>query len=159
MKNRFLKIVALAVCLSLCLGLFSGCGERDKVKECISSFESACQQADVEGIVACLDPNTVRPITSVMGLFGLDVQTISGLVYAAIGFGMLGSMADYTEMTDFMSTLSSIEITPRKFEFNEDKDACDVLVTLSITQDGQENVTNGTLTCVLRDGEWYIKVS
>lgn len=158
MNKKRMRMTAIILCFVFVTSVLSGCGEQDKVERLISDFETACQTANVEKIFDCCDPEVIEPVESVMGLFGLDANTLSGVVYAIIGTGMLISAdsGDTDEMEALLESLASIELEPTDYEFNESKDVCNVTVTYSTSMYGEPYSEEGVIVCVLRDDEWYL---
>lgn len=160
MRKKLIHIISLALCIAVLSVSLSGCGQKSKVDKLISDFEAACQSANVEKILGCCDPNVIEPLLSVMGLFGADAETLSGIVYAAIGTGILASLdaGDTSGVDALLDFLGSISIKATNYKFNDSKDRCEVTVIYTRNVQGESRSDDGTLSCVLREGEWYLAV-
>ena len=158
MKQRLLRGVSLLLVLVMLSALLTGCGEKGKVKALIADFEEACQEADMSEILDCIDPEVIKPVKSIMGLFGIDVSAVADLISSVIrtdSFGLpdLGELLETQGMKD---ELAALRIKPKSYSFNKGKSECRVQVTYSGTFRGEDFSHEGELACVLRDGEWYL---
>lgn len=162
MKTKLKRLFTLVLCLCIAATILTACGGENKlqneVKARISTLEAACQRADINAVIDCVDPQVVGPIKSALEFWGMDTESLSGAAYTMLG---LGAIADELQQTstveDLMDCLGSLKITPTSYSFNDEKDACEVAVTVSIEADGEKQSEDGTLSFVLRDGEWYLQ--
>lgn len=147
MKKTMHRLCAVILMTVMLLTLLTGCGAKSDIKKTISTFESACQELDVKGMLECMNPIISKPILGAMNLFG--VEDTSGLLDKLVGtLSFFEAAGNATE-----EFIQSIEITPNDFAFNSDKDECTVLAELSC---GEENTKTITINLVLRDEIWYI---
>lgn len=79
MKKSVIRSVA-AILIAALLMTFSGCGESGKVKETIAALQKACNEKDVDGILACIDNPIINVIKGASGLagdlFGTDIDDL-----------------------------------------------------------------------------------
>lgn len=158
MKRKLMRTLSLLLAASMLAVLLTGCGEKGKVKKLISEFEGACQSADMEEILDCFDPQIVKPVKGVMGLFGISASALSDLIGSVVGENPFGSLSlgDLVQTDGIKEELKTLRIKPESYAFNKDKDKCSVTVTYSGTIRGEEFSREGELTCVLRDENWYL---
>lgn len=150
MRKRKLRIVAIILVMAMLLGMLTGCGERKAVREMLESFESACQSFDVAKIIEHIDPVISGPVLGIAGLLG--IEDTSGLLETVVDFLSIFGDAGM----EFEALLQSIEIEIDGYEFNDDKDACEVSATISYgaEEDRTEDVV--TFSCILDNEVWYI---
>lgn len=146
MRQKTIRLAALAAAAVLTLCLLSGCASSG-VKNTLSRFEAACQNLDMEEMLACVDPTVSGPILSAMELLGIEdtSDTLDRLVAA---LGLFGDAGQRTE-----ELLQSIRITPRSYDFNSAKDSC--TVDADFSWDGSE-AQPVTIRMVLKEDVWYI---
>lgn len=157
-KQKLLRSAALLLTFVMLSVMLTGCGEKGKVKGLIADFESACQSADLDAVLDCIDPQVTSPLKSVMGLLGIDTSKVSELVRLVIGTDLFNDY-DLSALpnTDNLKTqLSTLTIKPTSYTFNSAKDECRVKVTYSGSLFGEDFSEEGELSCVLRGETWYL---
>lgn len=152
-KVRSTRAFAVVLAAAVLMSMLTGCsifdslfgGKRD-VEQLISEFESACRKLDAEAMLDCIEPDTAKPIRSIMKLFGIDdtAEIFENLV------ALLGLFGDAGESAEEL--IGSIKIEPKEYDFNEDNDMCSVTAEFSC---GGETATV-IIRCVEEDGTWYI---
>ena len=72
MKHWIKRLTALALAGAMLLAL-TGCGfvSKRQIKTTVSHLESAVQEADVQGILDCLDPDQAKVVEAGLNLVGL----------------------------------------------------------------------------------------
>ena len=142
--------IALILAVIVLVSVLSGCGEKNDVKNMLESFENNCKSLDVLKMIEHLDPTISEPILGLAGLLGIEDtgSMMQGIVETLDFFGDMGS--------DFETMVQSMEIEARSFEFNENKDSCEVEATISYGtgENTTENVV--AIECVLENDTWYI---
>lgn len=147
MKTTVRRLCAVILMTAMMLTLLTGCGAKGDIKKTISTFESACHELDVKGMLECMNPIISKPILGAMDLFG--VEDTSGLLDKLVGtLSFFEAAGEATE-----EFVRSIEFNPTDFAFNSDKDKCTVLAELKYGEDTTKVVT---IEMILRDEVWYI---
>lgn len=147
MKNTVKRFAAMLLAAIMMLTLLTGCGAKSAVKETVDNFETACHALDVRAMLECMNPTVSRPLLAAMDILG--VADTSGVLEELVG--ILGILEGAGEKTE--EFIQSIQIDPKEYEFNSDKDKCTVLAELSY---GEEKAKTITIDLILKDEVWYI---
>ena len=144
---RIMSVMLAFVLLAACL---TGCGEKSGVKKVIRDFETACQEADVDGMLDCFNPDIINPLRTTLDLFGMG--DLSGAMDTVAG---LLPPLDFTG-ADISEVLESIRFEPKDFDFNRSKDNCDVSTEIRYTVNGNEYRNVYIVSCRQVGDDWYI---
>lgn len=145
------RVVALLLSVTMLLALLTGCGEKSKVKKLFQDYEEACHSMDMEAMADCFNPAVVGAITGgIMGAFGLDRESLFGLLAGLVYFADEYSEGDMEEM------LGSVKLTPRDYVFNDEKDECDVTAESNYILNGDEASYVNVYHCEKVGDKWYI---
>lgn len=144
------RMITLLLSLSLSLMLLTGCGEKSGVKKLLAAYEDSCRALSVEDMANCFNPDLVRPVTSLLGIFGVELSDLDSLLSGLVSFANEYSGSELEEL------YQTIKITPRDYTFNDAKDECDVTAEVSYTVDGEQRSDLCTFHCEVVDDNWYI---
>lgn len=158
------RIVGFLVIVSLLIPtlMFSACGDGDSgenkpIDELISRFEKAIQDADVDDLLECCDPEVTGVVTSVLGFFGLDGDDMSDLLSKIMDLGnIIKDKLGNEEETQ--KVLKSLKLTPVDYNYSDKGTRCKVTVKYSYESDGDTETDTTKIDCVLRDDKWYVAV-
>ena len=159
--NRLLKIVSVLLVIIIIALAFAGCSERGRINALISKLEKACHDTDIEAIFDCVDPRYSNIARGIYGFIGgiIDYDSVKSLLDSIIGIGsLITGDESRTDLDSSLEFLRTAKIRATKFEFNENKDKCEVTAEYSRTVNGKKSTDEIKLNCVLYDGEWYISL-
>ncbi|MBR1780533.1 MAG: hypothetical protein IJ751_03920 [Oscillospiraceae bacterium] len=130
MRHWAKQLTALALALAMLLAV-TGCASKEEkqVRDTITRFESACQQADLEGILACLDPNQASMVENSVNLLGA-LGGVDGMEALSSVVSLLFGVADPDGA--FLSTIR-IDVKSVAVEDNWAKAACEFSCDVSGT--------------------------
>ena len=144
------KVVALVLCLGLCLSL-TACGDKSEIKDTIKDFEEACQTLDLNDMLECMDPTVAKLVGGGAGLIGSLTGKTSEELLDSIVPTLFGE--DYT--SEF---LQSLKIKVKDVAVNEDN--ATAMCTITYLYDGEEQSRDAAFEMVKEgseeDADWYI---
>lgn len=147
------RLTALTLGLLLLLSL-AGCagGDQRQIRSTLKTFETACQQLDLNTMLDCMDPDTAQAVRNGASLLGQVTGQSAEEVLDATAPFLFGD--DYTS-SDF---LRSFRLTVEDIAVAED--SATALCTLSYTMNGEEKQRDVSVRLVKLeiDGKqgWYI---
>lgn len=147
------RLTALTLGLLLLLSL-AGCagGDQRQIRSTLKTFETACQQLDLNAMLDCMDPDTAQAVRNGASLLGQVTGQSAEEVLDATAPFLFGD--DYTS-SDF---LRSFRLTVEDIAVAED--SATALCTLSCTLNGEEKQRDVSVRLVKLeiDGKqgWYI---
>ncbi|MCR5783065.1 MAG: hypothetical protein K6G90_10070 [Clostridia bacterium] len=143
MKKNIYK-AALFLLIALTVLSFSGCGESSKVKAVISDFQTACNNMDLNAVVACMDNPIFNTLNGVSDLIGLDKNKLVDL---------LGQFLGDFAASDYLKTMK-IKVS----KVTVDNSIAFATAEISgKNADGTDYSKNVVFECELVDDAWKIK--
>ena len=143
------KYLALLVVVVIAISSLTACGSnKNAIKATISNFEKACNEVDLNAMLACIDPKVSGKIEAVTGLASMFTDMGSEELLDA-----LAELLVDDETLDADVFFSTIEITVGEIAVNEDSATAYAKVKY-----GAEETTekNAVFECVCKEENWYI---
>ena len=144
------RFLALLICGAIMLCLLTGCGEKRRISGMLDDYQRSCREADLDAMAQCFNPSIIKPLTGLLGLFGVEFEDLTSVLEGIVSF-----VDDYSE-EDVSEIFTTLSVDPKSYKFNREKDECNVSAVLSYTVDGEKMSRDYVFHCKEVDGRWYI---
>lgn len=151
-KIRMLSCVLVLLVISSLTSCSKTDVQKESIKQTLVNFQSACNNADIDGMVDCINPTISKPIQVGMAL----ISTLSGDAYDEMLEEISTNIADSVFGQDYggMDFLKSISFSDMKITVNKDKATVECTIQYKIAGELFDNYT--TINMIKKDDDWYI---